>query len=221
MAIIAVDGVLAIGKTTLVKELARRPGYQAALEPVTGASPLLAAYYRAPATYACTFQLFVLMQRAAQHMQAQLDQSRVHLFDRSLLGDLTFATLHIAEGNISGAEAALYLDTFRRLTESLDPPDLIVWLDAPSEMVLERIHKRGREAERTVTLDYLEKARQAHAHAFKDNVARWNDKTVPVVKLLWSAFTSADDVERILRSHGVAPTAPAHDTALPDPGGLY
>jgi len=200
--IIAVEGVFGVGKSALVAELAKRHGLRAVLEPVTD-SPLLAAYYRDPKAYALTFQLFVLMQRVAQHIDASHDLRTHHLFDRSIIGDLIFATMHIAEGNMSTVEAALYLDTFRRVTEALKPPDVVVWLDAPSEMVLDRIHGRGREAEKNISLDYLEKNRRAHAQSFEGNSFNWDGTPVRVVKLLWSAFTSAEDVLTAIQANGI------------------
>ena len=197
MPIVAVEGLLGVGKSSLCAALARTPGIVTHPEPV-GDDPLLASYYADPKGYALTFQLYVLMHRAAEHARAQkLD--KVRLFDRSILGDFAIATLHVAEGNIDSLAAIHYFDVYRKVTAALDPPAAVVYLDASPETVLARIRERGRKAEAAVSLEWVRKVQRGYEiqlEAIGSGRHPWAGKT-KVVRVPWERPDPRDVLEAL------------------------
>ena len=148
---IAIEGCIGVGKTTLSHLLAERFQARMVLE-VVEENPFLPEFYRDPKANAFKTQIFFLLSRYKQ--QESLAQGE--LFAATTLADYMFAKDRIfAELTLSDAELALYLEMFRVLNTRVPKPDLVLFLQAPIEVILQRIQKRGRSFERDIDPGYL------------------------------------------------------------------
>lgn len=162
MALIVVEGPIGVGKTSLSRLLAAALDARLVLE-VVEENPFLADFYRDPARYAFPTQAFFLLSRFRQH-QALAQEALFHrhtvadyLFDK----DFLFASL-----TLEGAEWALYRELFDQLRPKLPAPDLVVYLRAQPELLLERIARRGRPFEAPIEPDYLRRIGEAYDELF-------------------------------------------------------
>lgn len=161
-AYIAVEGPIGVGKTSLARRLADTFGAAAVLEEAE-ANPFLPRFYREPREAALPTQLSFLFQRARKlEALAQSDLfSPARVADFILEKDLLFAEL-----TLDDAELALYHEVYRRVAPQAPRPDLIVYLQAPAEVLLKRIATRAREFERPVTREYLGRVADAYTRFF-------------------------------------------------------
>lgn len=159
---IAVEGPIGVGKTSLVNRLAETFSGEAIFEEAE-ANPFLPRFYRDPVEAALPTQLSFLFLRARKlEALAQSDLFRpARVADFILEKDLLFAEL-----TLDDAELALYHEVYRRVAPEAPRPDLVIYLQAPVEVLLERIGKRGRDYERPVTRDYLERVVEAYTRFF-------------------------------------------------------
>jgi deoxyadenosine/deoxycytidine kinase len=149
---IVVEGPIGVGKTTLTKLLAGRIGADLLLEEVE-ANPFLSLFYKEPERHAFQTQLFFLLSRYRQ--QESLKQQP--LFGRGLISDYLFAKDRIfANLTLSDDELALYEKVFRVLDVKVVRPDLVVYLQATPEVLMQRIRARGLDFERPIKESYLE-----------------------------------------------------------------
>lgn len=161
-AYIAVEGPIGVGKTSLVKRLADSFGGEAVLEEAE-ANPFLPRFYREPREAALPTQLSFLFLRARTlEALAQSDMFQpARIADFILEKDLLFAEL-----TLDDAELKLYHEVYRRVSPEAPRPDLVIYLQAPVDVLLERIAKRGRDYERPVTRDYLQRVAEAYTRFF-------------------------------------------------------
>lgn len=168
---IAVDGPIGAGKTTLVKMLAKDLDGRYILEPVDK-NPFLAEFYKDRARNAFKTQLFFLLNR----YQQQLELKQQDLFQTIAICDYTFAKDRIfAQLNLSPDEQALYDTVFHLLDARLPKPDLVVYLQASPEVMLQRVRKRGANYEKGVDLEYLDQLTDAY------NAYFFNYDTTPLL----------------------------------------
>jgi deoxyadenosine/deoxycytidine kinase len=159
---IAVEGVIGVGKTTLAKRLAKSLGASALLE-VVEENPFLPKFYEDPETYSFQTQIFFLLSRYRQ----QLELSQRELFTESIVADYIFAKDQIfATLNLAEAELALYRTIVPLLEARLHRPDLVIYLQATTEILLDRIKRRGRIYEQGLSREYLETLADAYNHFF-------------------------------------------------------
>lgn len=148
---IAIEGVIGVGKTELAKILARHWQAECLLEEVEE-NPFLADFYRDMRNYGFQTQIFFLLSRHKQQqnlMQRNLFVDRIvsdYLFEK----DRIFAYLNLTE-----YELVLYEKLYQFLAKEIRRPDLVVYLQARVETLLDRIRKRGRPFEREISADYL------------------------------------------------------------------
>lgn len=153
---IAVAGNIGVGKSTLVTLLCQRLGWQPFFEP-EAENPYLADFYRDMRAWAFHSQIFFLTRRLlTHHLLLQHPTSAVQ--DRSVYEDAeVFARNLHEQGLISGRDYTSYRDLYQVLVEFLPPPDLVIYLRASTATLVDRIHHRGREYERDISLEYLQR----------------------------------------------------------------
>jgi len=163
MATIVVEGPIGVGKTSLARYLGAELGARVLLE-VVEENPFLAGFYDDPERYAFQAQVFFLLSRFRQHMALAQEA----LFQRDTVSDYLFEKDFIfAALNLAGAEWELYRQLYEQLRARVTPPDLVVYLRADPELLLERIAKRGRPFERTIRPDYLARITAAYDAHFR------------------------------------------------------
>ncbi len=148
---IVIEGPIGVGKTTLVKALARRFAARTVYE-IVEENPFLANFYQDKNKFAFQTQLFFLLSRFKQ--QQELFQQ--DLFKQFTVSDYLFAKDRIfASITLDPNELGLYERIYQHLGPQVMKPDLVVYLQARQEVLLGRIKKRGREFERKFDPDYL------------------------------------------------------------------
>jgi len=161
---IVVEGPIGVGKTSLARRLCVSLGAQPVLEQAAS-NPFLERFYRNPRAGALPTQLHFLLQRAQQ--LAALKQSDlfapVRVADYLIDKDRLFAKV-----TLDDAEYALYEQLYARLDIQAPKPDLVVYLQAPVDVLLERIAKRGVDFEQYIEREYLERLNEAYARFFHE-----------------------------------------------------
>ena len=159
---IVVEGVIGVGKTSLVKLLATRTRARTNLE-VVEENPFLGRFYQNRAAYAFQTQIFFLLSRFRQ--QQHLLQPE--LFQDLVVSDYLFAKDRIfANLNLSDDELTLYDQLASILEDRILKPDLVVYLQASTELLIQRIRQRGRAFERGMDVDYIESLNRAYNFFF-------------------------------------------------------
>ncbi len=159
---VVVEGPIGAGKTSLARQLAHHLSGETLLERPEE-NPFLARFYEDMARYALPAQLTFLFQRVDQlRGVGQLDMFRhATVADFLLDKDPLFARL-----NLTDAEYRLYEKVYAQLRLEAPVPDLVVYLQAPVETLIERVHRRGVHYERTITADYLARLADAYGRYF-------------------------------------------------------
>jgi deoxyadenosine/deoxycytidine kinase len=161
---IVVEGPIGVGKTSLVVKLAEVLNGRVLLEE-PGGNPFLPGFYQDPSRYGLSAQLFFLLQRVNQ--VRDLSQSNlgsgVTFADFMLDKDPLFAAI-----NLDDAEFKLYDGIYKHLRPHAPVPDLVLYLQATPEILIERVRRRRVEFERGITLEYLTKLSDAYARYFHD-----------------------------------------------------
>lgn len=160
---IAIEGPIGVGKTSLVELLAARFEGVKVLEDV--ANPFLDPFYRGKPGAAFQVQIFFLLSRHQQHVEIAQQElfTRLVVADYSMPKDRIFARM-----NLNDEEFRLYDRLYQLLTVGLPKPDLVVYLEAGVETCLKRIRMRGREFERSISPEYLQRLKEAYnAHFFR------------------------------------------------------
>ncbi len=159
---IAVEGPIGVGKTTLAELLAGKLNGKTLVEEVE-ANPFLPNFYRDRNKYAFQAQLFFLLSR----YQQQKELAQTELFSATLIADYLFAKDRIfAYLTLDENELGLYEQVFRLLDARIPGPDLVIYLQASSEVLKERILKRNKDYERNMEEEYLEDLVEAYNKFF-------------------------------------------------------
>ncbi|MBC54907.1 MAG: deoxynucleoside kinase [Gammaproteobacteria bacterium] len=159
---IAVEGPIGVGKTSLAKRLAETFNYDIVLEKPED-NPFLERFYRNPKQHALATQLFFLFQRAQQLQDLKQDD----LFEPVRVADfLIDKDMLFARQNLDPDEFLLYQNVYQHLTIDAPVPELVIYLQAPTQVLLQRIQKRGIAAEQTIEADYLSRLNEAYTSFF-------------------------------------------------------
>jgi len=159
---IAVEGPLGVGKTTLARRLAQ--SFQAELMLENPAdNPFLEDFYRYPEQMALATQLHFLLSRrhALQTRADNFDTSRALISDFLFQKDRLFAGL-----TLNSRELALYEDIARELEFEMPVPDLVVYLQAPLDVLYDRIEQRGVLSEQSIASSYIARLQKAYTEMF-------------------------------------------------------
>ena len=158
---IAVDGPIGVGKTTLVEMLTQRYEGVKILEDVN--NPFLPDFYQDRPGAAFQTELYFLLSRYKQ--QQEIGQRG--LFDKLLVADYTFQKNRIfAYLNLSDDELMLFDKLFALLEPQIPVPDLVIHLVADVDTCMERIRKRARSFEKTISQEYLAELIDAYNHYY-------------------------------------------------------
>ena len=159
---VVVEGPIGVGKTSLAKRLAASFGSELILEQAAD-NPFLERFYRNPRSAALQTQLFFLFQRTRQleDIRQQDLFETVRVADYLLDKDRLFAGL-----TLDSQELELYEQVYARLAIDTPIPDLVIYLQAPIDVLLERIARRGIRYEQQIERGYLEKLAEAYAQFF-------------------------------------------------------
>ncbi|TNF37294.1 MAG: deoxynucleoside kinase [Gammaproteobacteria bacterium] len=159
---IVVEGPIGVGKTTLARRLAETFGSELLLEGATE-NPFMAKFYENPRTAALPTQLFFLLQRARQMQDLRQGDmfSPVRVADFLMEKDRLFAELTLDDD-----ELQLYEQVYAQLTFAVPRPDLVIYLQAPVEVLLDRIQSRGISHERLIEAAYLQRLSNAYVEFF-------------------------------------------------------
>jgi deoxyadenosine/deoxycytidine kinase len=159
---VVVEGPIGVGKTSLARRLAQSFGSELILEQ-TEENPFLERFYRNPRTAAFPTQLFFLFQRARQlqefRQQDMFDPVRVA--DYFLDKDRLFARV-----TLDDEEYALYEQVYAKLAIDAPKPDLVIYLQAPVDVLMERVGRRGIRYEQLIERSYLERIADTYARFF-------------------------------------------------------
>jgi deoxyguanosine kinase len=160
---IAIEGVIGVGKTTLARMLQSKFDAELQLE-VFEENPFLADFYGDRERYAFQTQIFFLLSRYHQQrksVRAALDAGRNLLTDYTFAKDALFAKV-----NLTGDELEMYYRVHEALGEKVRLPDLIVYLRAETEVLMQRIALRDRTYERNMESSYIDAVNQAYNDYF-------------------------------------------------------
>ncbi len=160
---VAIEGVIGVGKTTLARLL--QPAFEAEiLLEVFEENPFLSDFYSDRARYAFQTQIFFLLSRYHQQrstVPGLLGEGRFLISDYTFAKDSLFARI-----NLEGDELAMYHRVHEALGEKIPKPDLIVYLRAETEVLMQRIALRDRSYERNMERDYIAQLNRAYEDFF-------------------------------------------------------
>jgi len=195
---IAVEGAIGVGKTSVVERLAERLDATTVLEE-WGQNPFLKPFYDAVPGAAFQVELFFLLSRYRQ--QQELTQR--NLFTQATISDYLFEKSKVfAYLNLEDSELLIYEKLYSLLGESVPRPDLVVYLQAPTDVLLKRIRTRGRPEESRLSEEYLAEVNRAYNYFFfhysQTPLLVVNTTDVDLIK----SSEDLDDLIRQIRSMG-------------------
>jgi deoxyadenosine/deoxycytidine kinase len=159
---LAVEGPIGVGKTAVVERLAQRLEAHTILEEWSQ-NPFLKSFYDGAAGAAFQVELFFLLSRYRQ--QQELLQRR--LFAQASICDYVFEKSKLfAYLNLEDSELIIYDKLYALLAEAAPRPDLVIYLQAPTEVLVRRIRQRGRPEETRLSEEYLAEVNRAYNHYF-------------------------------------------------------
>ena len=184
---VAVAGNIGVGKSTLVSMLCDRLDWQPFYEPVSE-NPYLADFYANMSAWAFHSQIFFLTRRLRIHYELSQHPGSV-VQDRSLYEDAEiFAQNLYMQGFMQERDYLSYRELYETAIQLLPPPDLMIYVRGSVPTLMNRISKRGRDYERTITPEYLQ--------SLNDLYETWISNFVlcPVLTI------PADDIDYVVHS---------------------
>lgn len=180
---LVVEGLIGVGKTSLCRLLAAEWGARLVLEP-SATNPFLEPFYRDPARYAFPVQMYYLMNRWRQQESIRQED----LFHPLVVSDYLWEKDRMfAEKTLEDLELELYGQIAGALGQGTPKPDLVVYLHAPMDVVVERIAKRSAPGEERIRTEYLEDL----AERYERLLAGW--RSCPVLRIDNTRLDYVDD----------------------------
>lgn len=153
--LVLVAGNIGAGKTSLTERIGERLGWRTAYESVAD-NPYLPDFYNDMRQWSFHLQVFFLGHRAEQHLEMARD-ARSAIIDRSIYEDAyIFARALHHLGNINERDYYTYRQLFHLVVKTLPAPDLLIYLNAPVDTLVQRIRARGRSIENSISPEYLQ-----------------------------------------------------------------
>jgi deoxyguanosine kinase len=159
---IAVEGCIGVGKTTLARNIANLFNYDMLLEQPEE-NPFLKRFYQDPKSTALPTQLFFLFQRANQLQNLRQSDmfEPVRVADFLIEKDQLFARVTLDDDELN-----IYRQVYDKLLINPPRPDLVIYLQAPLDVLAERIRQRGISSEQHISIDYLKALNDAYTEFF-------------------------------------------------------
>ena len=159
---IAIEGPIGVGKTSLAQLLSKELGARLVLEDFED-NPFLPDFYNDPERFGFQTQLFFLLQRYRQ----QQDLRQVDMFQKLLITDYMFVKDRLfASLNLGDKEMQLYDTVASFLERNIIRPDIVIYLQADTDVLMKNIEKRGRNMEKNVTWEYIDALNQVYTEYF-------------------------------------------------------
>lgn len=185
--IIGISGIIGVGKSTLTKLLAEKMNADSMFE-VVDENEYLEKFYKDIRKYSFPMQIYLLNQRFSQHQKMVWSQKNT-IQDRTIYEDVIFAKMLYEDGLMEKLDFETYCDLYKNMSNFLHRPDLIIYLDVDPKIAFERIKKRSRNCESSITLSYLQKLYSGYEEWLDDISGR-----IPVLRLDWKEFDTIDNV---------------------------
>tara|TARA_B110000503_G_scaffold138150_1_gene223758 strand:- start:1504 stop:2184 length:681 start_codon:yes stop_codon:yes gene_type:complete len=159
---IAVEGPVGVGKTTLARRLATSFNCKTLLEQPEE-NPFLERFYQDQKTGALPTQLYFLFQRVRKIQEIRQSDmfQQIQVADFLMEKDQLFAQI-----TLDSEELKLYQTVYKQLTIDAPIPDLVIYLQAPTDTLLSRVQHRGIQYEKPINSDYLRRLNEAYTHFF-------------------------------------------------------
>ena len=189
---IAVEGVIGVGKTNLAELLAERLNTRLVTEKFDE-NPFLPDFYRDPERYAFQTQLFFLLSRYRQQQEIR----QMDVFHKLVISDYMFVKDRLfASLNLDETEMSLYDAVANMLERNVISPDLVIYLQADTNRLMERITSRGRDFEKNISRDYIDALNQVYNEFF----FRYQDSPLFIINTNDIDFVkNEDDLEEVIR----------------------
>ncbi len=184
---LAIEGVIGVGKTTLARLLQQSLQAELQLE-VFEENPFLSSFYQDRERFAFQTQIFFLLSRYHQQrrgVQAALEASRSLVTDYTFEKDALFARI-----NLQGDELDMYYRVHEALAEKITQPDLIIYLRASTDTLMQRIALRDRPYERSMERGYIQKLNEAYDNFFQSSSQKNNGQPILTIETDYLNFVS-------------------------------
>ena len=188
---ICIEGTIGVGKTSLVKLLAKEMEAKTVLEKFEE-NPFLSEFYDDPVRFAFQTQLFFLLQR----YQQQQELRQVDMFHNLLISDYMFIKDRLfASLNLDEKEMSLYDSIANMLERNVINPDLIIYLQADTSTLMKNIDKRGREFEANISYDYINGLNEIYTEYF----FRYNETPLVIINTNYIDFVNnSADLDQVI-----------------------
>ncbi len=159
---VIIEGPIGVGKTSLAKRMAEHLSADALLEE-PDANPFLPKFYKDMRRHAFSTQMFFLFQRVAQVS----DLKQRELFENLTISDFLLEKDPLfARMTLTDEEFSLYQRIYQQLAPQAPAPDLVIYLQAPVETLIQRVNRRGNIYERNISEDYLRRLAESYTEFF-------------------------------------------------------